>query len=90
MTRLDEAGCLPGAVAALDLPGAGLVSAELAGAKPGAAAMGAALRLAPTVGETPPRLQSKGLVLKRLTWGALAMGMGCSTHLPFHGCFAAM
>jgi hypothetical protein len=33
---LGEAGCLPGALAAVDLPGAGLVSAELAGAKPGA------------------------------------------------------
>ena len=33
---LGEAGCLPGAVAAVDLPGAGLVSTERAGAKPGA------------------------------------------------------
>ena len=53
-------------------------------------AKGAALRLAPPMGGAPPRLQSKGLLLKRLSWGALAMGTGCSTRSPFHGSVAAM
>jgi hypothetical protein len=80
---LGGAGGLAVAVAAVeltvDLPvelaDAGeLVGAELVGTEPGAPGMGAALRLAPPLGGAPPRVQSKGLLLKRLTWGALAMG----------------
>ena len=87
---LAGAGGLPGAVTAAALPGAGLVGAELAGIGAGATGRGAELRLVPPKGGVPLRVQSKGLVLKRLTWGALAMAMRCSTQLPFHGSFAAM
>ena len=85
VSKLGWAGGLLLAIAAVELPGAGLVGAE-----PGAPGRGATLRLDPPLGGAPPRLQSKGLLLKRLTWGALAMGTRCSTQLLFHGSFAAM
>ena len=96
LIRLGWAGGLADAVVELELPAVGVVGSELvavgrvvdwAPAPPG---KGPELGLAPPMGGALSRLQSKGLVLKRVTWAALAMEARTSTYQPFHGVFAGM